>query len=40
MIVYDVTNQTSFDNVDKWYNEIKEKASKNINLIVIGNKMT
>ena len=38
MIVYDVTNQTSFDNVDKWYNEIKEKASKNINLIVIGNK--
>ena len=38
MIVYDVTNQTSFDNVDKWYNEIKDKAAKNINLIMIGNK--
>ena len=38
MIVYDVTNQSSFDNVDKWYNEIKDKASKNINLIMIGNK--
>ena len=38
MIVYDVTNQTSFNNIDKWYFEIKEKASKNINLILIGNK--
>ena len=38
MIVYDVTNQTSFNNVDKWYFEIKEKASKNINLMLIGNK--
>ena len=38
MIVYDVTNQTSFDNVDKWANEIKEKAAKNINLMIVGNK--
>ena len=38
MIVYDVTNKTSFNNVDKWYFEIKEKASKNINLMLIGNK--
>ena len=38
MIVYDVTNQTSFDNVDNWANEIKEKAARNINLMIIGNK--
>ena len=38
MIVYDVTNQTSFDNVDKWTNEIKEKAARNINLMIVGNK--
>ena len=38
MIIYDVTNQNSFNNVDKWFNEIKDKASKNINLIMIGNK--
>ena len=38
MIVYDVTNQTSFDNVDTWANEIKEKAAKNINLMIVGNK--
>ena len=38
MIVYDVTNKESFDNVDKWHNEIKEKASKTINIMMIGNK--
>ena len=38
MIVYDVTNQSSFDNVDKWANEIKEKAARNINLMIVGNK--
>ncbi len=38
MIIYDVTNQNSFNNVDKWFNEIKDKAYKNINLIMIGNK--
>ena len=38
MIVYDVTNQTYFNNIDKWYFEIKEKASKNINLMLIRNK--
>ena len=38
MIVYDVTNQNTFDNVNKWCQEIKDKASKNINLMMIGNK--
>ena len=38
MIVFDVTNQTYFNNIDKWYFEIKEKASKNINLMSIRNK--
>ena len=27
-----------FDNVDTWANEIKEKAAKNINLMIVGNK--
>ena len=38
MIVYDVTSKTTFDNVDKWHNEIKDKANKNINIMMIGNK--
>ena len=38
MIVYDLTCQSSYDNVDRWYNEIKEIASKDINMILVGNK--
>ena len=38
MIVYDVTNKKSFDNVNKWYNELI-KHTKLINIIMIGNKI-
>ena len=38
LIVYDVTSRTSFDNVDKWVSELQSKGSKNINIIMIGNK--
>lgn len=38
MIVYDVTAKDTFDNVDKWYNELKTKGSQDINIIMIGNK--
>jgi len=39
ILVYDVTNRTSFENINKnWYNEIK-KASPDISLILVGNKI-
>jgi len=39
ILVYDVTNRASFENIDKnWYKEIK-KASPNIALILVGNKI-
>jgi len=39
ILVYDVTNRSSFENIDKnWYREIK-KASPNIVLILVGNKI-
>ncbi len=38
IIVYDVTSVSSFKNVDKWYHEIKELASKDIQILLIGNK--
>ena len=39
ILVYDVTNRTSFENIDKnWYSEIK-KASPDISLILVGNKI-
>jgi small GTP-binding protein len=39
ILVYDVTNRASFENIDEnWYKEIK-KASPNVALILVGNKI-
>lgn len=38
LVVYDITDQSSFDNVDKWINEVKVSADKNVTFILIGNK--
>ena len=39
LIVYDTTSQASFNNIDKWMSEIKEKALTNIKVLIIGNKI-
>ena len=38
IIVYDITNKLSFDNIDKWIGDIKANADKNIILLICGNK--
>jgi small GTP-binding protein len=38
IIVYDVTSSTTFNNVEKWLQEIKERASRDIKIIMVGNK--
>ena len=38
LIVFDVTNQKSFDDIDTWCKEVREKAPKSICVMVIGNK--
>ena len=39
LLVYDITNSTSFENIKGYYYEqIKEKCKKNIKVIVLGNK--
>jgi Ras-related protein Rab-1A len=38
ILVYDVTNRKSYENIKNWHNEIK-KASPNISLILVGNKI-
>jgi Ras-related protein Rab-11A len=38
MIVYDITKIESFNNVDKWFNEIREYGEKNVALMLVGNK--
>ncbi|KAJ7951664.1 Ras-related GTP-binding protein [Quillaja saponaria] len=38
VIVYDVTNQVSFDHVKGWLEEINSFASDNVNMLLVGNK--
>ena len=39
LIVYDITSAKTFDNIDKWLSEIKDQSSKDIKLIIVGNKI-
>jgi len=39
IIVFDITNRTSFENVKKWYDIITRVASPNLILILAGNKI-
>jgi small GTP-binding protein len=38
IVVYDVTEQSSFDNVKSWLTEIDRYASDNVNKLLVGNK--
>jgi len=38
IVVYDVTNKTSFDNVTRWLTEIDKYAREGVNKLLVGNK--
>ncbi|KAJ5070761.1 small gtp binding protein rab8 [Anaeramoeba ignava] len=38
MILYDVTNQDSFDNIKNWMKQIQEYAPDTVNIMLIGTK--
>ena len=37
-MVYDITKDASFENVEKWLAELKENASASITIMLVGNK--
>lgn len=39
IFVYDVTNQESFNLINDWLNEVIENTKKNVNCIIVGNKI-
>ena len=39
ILMYDVSNKKSFDNIRKWISQINEQAKKNICVILIANKI-
>ena len=39
MLVYDVTNRTSFENLVRWLEEMKENAYSKMVIILVGNKI-
>eukprot|EP00055_Hartaetosiga_balthica_P017032 m.111145 g.111145 ORF g.111145 m.111145 type:complete len:207 (+) comp9232_c2_seq1:45-665(+) len=38
LLVYDVTNQKSFDNIQTWVRNIEQNASKDVERMILGNK--
>lgn len=38
MLVYDITNKASFDNIERWLTELRQHADSNIIIILVGNK--
>lgn len=38
MLVYDITNEKSFDNIQNWIRNIEEHASADVEKMILGNK--
>ncbi|XP_076933405.1 ras-related protein RABE1c-like [Bidens hawaiensis] len=38
LLVYDVTDESSFNNIRNWIRNIEQHASNNVNKILVGNK--
>jgi len=38
LLVYDISRKETFNNINRWINEIKNNSDENINILLIGNK--
>lgn len=39
MVVYDVTNRSTFENLNKWFKELENHADKGCIFVLVGNKI-
>lgn len=39
LLLYDITKQESFDHINDWINQVQEKASKDVRIFLVGNKI-
>lgn len=38
LIIYDITKQSTFDNVQKWLTELRDNSEEELVVILVGNK--
>lgn len=38
LLIYDITKEQSFKNIDKWYQDLKMEAGNDIVIMLVGNK--
>ena len=39
ILIYDITNRKTFENVSNWISQIKEEVSEKVTIILVGNKI-
>lgn len=39
LVVFDVTNRNSFNEVPRWFNDVRERSNENVVIGLIGNKI-
>jgi Ras-related protein Rab-1A len=39
ILIYDVTNQSTFSNIKNWLSQIKENTTEKVKIIIVGNKI-
>jgi Ras-related protein Rab-11A len=38
LLIYDISKRSTFENINRWFNELKEHADNNIVVLLVGNK--
>ena len=38
LLVYDITKYSTFQNIEKWFNELRDHANNKIIILLVGNK--